>query len=482
VVLDCGEVPVIDDWILSILWAAWMSVGTMPIGVMLGAPCSQCCGCGLYPESDPKDEGTWVPSGTWRPTSPGVTWTFVPNPGDESGETWFFYGSATTSRNGGSATSDERRDWGNLCNWYSSKLTAPNDTFLIGGNPEFPVGVNKRATRLPPSTAVVHIYSEVSTVNVGPVTVKNAYFWEGGSGAGRLLAGSEITTTAPAHDSVGGAVFGFGTSATFSQGGSAAPGTIINGGATFNGGSTTGATLSGVAVFNGSSRNLFDGVVTQGAVFHQSSSNRGTVNNGATFNDSASNSNSNLPTALCFVNGGATFNNNSSNTGGARVNGGAIFNGTSRNTNSFTTVNDGAIFNDNSSNSQNVNGGATFNGNSENLPGAVVNGGAIFNDSALNNGTAAIVNDGATFNGNSENRGRVNGGATYNDNSVHGIEASVPGHATFNDAACSQQVIGSFAACPGPSQRFFVVSGGTFTCNGTAPDGCANIADTCGCG
>ena len=138
---------------------------------MLGSDCSPCCrnDCGdSKPVTDPINEGTWVPSGSWR--DGGVTWTFVENPGDESGETWFFFGFSDTSKKGGGASVAEQRDWGNLCNWYSNKATSPAgamDTATF----------NKRATRLPPENAVVHIFTDVSTASVGPVTVKNAYFW-----------------------------------------------------------------------------------------------------------------------------------------------------------------------------------------------------------------------------------------------------------------------------------------------------------------
>ena len=66
-------------------------------------PCRPCCkGCGIAdgkPRTDPETEGTWVPSGTW--VGGGVTWTFAPNTSGAGGETWFFFGSAATSKPGG---------------------------------------------------------------------------------------------------------------------------------------------------------------------------------------------------------------------------------------------------------------------------------------------------------------------------------------------------------------------------------------------
>jgi hypothetical protein len=61
--------------------------------------------------------------------------------------------------------------------------------------------------------------------------------------------------------------------------------------------------------------------------------------------------------------------------------------------------------------------------------------------------------------------------------------STVNGGATFNDAACSTQFSGGFPNCPGAGRRIFVAHPTDLpTCNGTAPDGCANAADTCGCG
>jgi len=373
-------------WQLVVALAAAMAM--CPFAFFWG--CLPCCqgGCGLLDgkdRTDPKNEGTWVPSGTWSGVG-SVTWTFTANPGDDSGETWFFYGSTFTSKADGVATLAERQDWGNICNWYSNKTTSPST--LTG----FPGAFNRRATRLPPVDAVVHIYSDVSTVTAGPQTVKYAYFWS----SSNLISGSEITSTAAAHDSVGG------------------------------------------AVFNDLCENL------------------GTVNGGATFNDISLNSSGGI------VNDGATFNNSSDNSGG--------------------TVNDGATFNDNARNlfstfAGTLNGGATFNDTSENR--GTVNGGATFNDNA--EFSLLIVNGGATFNDNAEfSNGTVNGGATFNDSSVNN-GGTVNDGATFNDAACSTQTTGNFFSVP-CDRKFVAHPTDLPTCNGTAPDGCANSADTCGCG
>ena len=421
----------------------WLEITVSVLASLALAPvafffeCFPCCGepCGVAdgkPRTDPANEGTWVPSGTWRGAG-GVTWTFTANPGDDSGETWFFYGSASTSKVGGSASAAEREDWGNICNWYSNKTTSPSTTTGL------PSAFDKRATRLPPVDSVVHIYTSVSTVAAGPQTVKHGYFW----GIAAFLTGSEITLTATAHDSDGGAVFN-NVAETFGT---------VNGGATFNSTAEnlTGGTVNGGAVFNNISDNL--GIVNDGATFNDDSRSFDTVNDGAVFNDDSIN--------IGTVNGGATFNDNSLSGSFSTVNGGATFNG---GTNNFGTVNGGATFNSTADNrlSATVNGGATFNNNSQNLDGG-------------------NVNDGATFYDTSDNGGTINGGATFNNTSRNLSTGTVNGGATFNDAACSERTTGNFFSVP-CDRKFVAHPTDLPTCNGTAPDGCANSADTCGCG
>ena len=427
-----------DTLPVDAVWSLLCAMTVAPLGFMLGSSCSPCCGgCRVAdgkPRTDPATEGHWVPSGTW---ASGVTWTFSSSPSTTDGGTWFFYSSMATSKPGGGASKAEQQDWGNICNWYSNKTTTPS----VGGSS---TTLDKRATRLPPEDAIVHIYSSVNTTTTGPITVKNAYFWGGDFGDT-----SEITTTSAAHDSVGGSVFN-GYSRIFSS-------STVNGGATFNDSSENYyGTVNGGATFNDYSLNSSSSTVNGGATFNDSSWNaRGTVNNGATFNGSSRN-------FYGTVNGGAAFDGFSTNHSGT-VNDGATFNGSSRN---FAAVNGGATFNDSSGNSNGtVNGGATFNDNSGNISFGTVNDGATFNDNSLN--SYSTVNGGATFNGLSTNQasGTVNDGAT------------------FNDAACSFRVIGSYSNCPFTNKRIFVAHPTDLpTCNGTAPDGCASILDTCGCG
>ena len=291
-------------------------------------PCRPCCateGCGVSdgkPRTDPATEGHWVPSGTWET---GVTWTFDPTPSTTDGGTWFFYGSAATSKVGGGATTAEQRDWGNICNWYSNKTTTPSSGASIGS-------FNKRATRLPPETAVVHVYSDLNTTSVGAQVVKTVYFWSAKS----LRDASELTTTALAHDSTVGTLF-------FGSGGNL-DGSIVNNGAMFfSAAQNNNSTVNGSAVFNDNCKNA--GVVNNGAVFNAQSFNSsvtGIVNGGAVFNFGSDN--------YGTVNGGATFNGLSSNLMLGIVNGGAVFNDSTSNRGSSVSrqpaiVNDGAVFN-----------------------------------------------------------------------------------------------------------------------------------------
>jgi hypothetical protein len=312
---------------------------------MVLLPGCVCCGpvCSVSdgkPRSDPANEGNWAPSGTWKTS---VTWTFTENPGDDSGENWYFYGSSGTSGAGSGGL--EVSEWGNICNWWSSRNVSPSESIFTASS------FVKRATRLPPASAVVHIYTNVNTSSVGPQTVKNLYVWNG-----IIKGGSEITATGTAHDASGGAVFN----------GSGSPQVIENG-----------ATINGGAQLNGPSGYMFTrGTINGGAVFYGFSflGLSGTVNGGATFNDDSA-----ISENAATVNGGAVFNDRSFSNGLLiTVNGGAVFNNQGQN---GVTVYGGAVFNDNSGNYGEVYGGAVFNDSSINYSGTVY-GGATFNDAA----------------------------------------------------------------------------------------------------
>lgn len=330
---------------------------------MLGGSCSPCCthgDCpGNRPITDPKDEGNWVPSGEW----PNVTWTFVPNPGDESGETWFFYGSRLTSGTGITSLNDPRiTDWYNICNWYSTGQ--PNWTF-------FPVqAVVNRASRLPDDNATVHIYTAVSTASGPPPQVKRAYFWqtrgdsdEFESGRVSLLPDSTLVTTDVIHNTQVGSFFArgarnrgvlFGGAAFGSRGMEqydGQPGFGISGNdGTVNGGALLGmwgvpfllppgetfgeadqdtATNGGGGILGGQGA----GTINGGAILKGRSGNVGTINDGAIFNHRSQNVSNNLQFPERGVFGGAVFNHLSRNE--SRVEGGAVFNDEACSTASF---------------------------------------------------------------------------------------------------------------------------------------------------
>lgn len=427
----------LDDWMLSLIYAAVVALSTMPVAFMLGSECSPCCGCGIAdgrPRTNPINEGTWVPSGTWRGAG-SVTWTFTANPGDGSGETWFFSGLFN-------------EDWGDICNWYSSRTSSPSSG---GGLDAF----DKRATSLPPANAVVHIFTPVSTATVGPVTVKHAYFWN----TSGLRPSSTLTATSDAYDSDKGSVFvGKARAGAF-----VSPGGTINGGAFF-------IDLSE----NGEGECRTFGVINGGAIFTGESFNDGTVNDGAVFSNFSDNN------IIGTVNGGATFNDRSKNFFGT-VNGGATFNDTTINEG---TVNGGSTFNNSSEHAGTVYGGAVFYSSSYASGFSVVNGGAQFFGASRLNGE---VNGGATFNDTSLNgsefftRAVVNGGATFNDSSANFFTGTVNGGATFNHSACSFRDTGFFFNNP-CNRKFVTHTTDLPICNGSAPNGCRNRADTCGCG
>lgn len=444
----------IEDWILSLIYALWLAASTMPIGFMLGASCSPCCDAcgGNKSSSDPADEGDWVPSGSW----PNVSWTFDATSSEKE---WFFYGSLGTSKKGGGASVAEREDWSNLCNWYSASSHSPSTV----NSDNAPTRLIRRATSLPTSDAIIHVYS---TINTGSArTVKTAYFY-----GATLKSGSSLTATTAAYGTTFNTVF-------------------LN--SANNSGTITGGALFGAGGSNSSNRNNAGATVNDGAEFLQTSRNQGTVGGGFTFKNNTLNDTSGT------VNGGGTFSDFAYNAGTAS--GGATFNGSALSGNDGT-VNDGATFNTNRLNNGTVNGGAIFNNAALNNFSATVHGGATFNDNTLNYGTVndsatfngtskntlffSIVNGGATFNDSASNVTTVNGGATFNDTSENSGGGTVNGGATFNDAACSRRLQAGGTCTPAPCSRKFVAHPTDLpTCSGTAPTGCANsCAALCGCG
>jgi hypothetical protein len=459
---------------------------------MLGASCSPCCcPCSAIdnkPCTDPADEGTWVPVVPWpdRTVSGNVfpyagvglndNWSLVEREVHGPGNTWFFFGSGSTSKVGGNATPEEASDWGNLCNWYSAKSNAPPAQATSQSSL-----LTKRATRLPDEDAVIHVYSPISTASAGPQVVKSAYFWARQSGDVMTTINTDITATATIL-SAGfvsvGTLFHFGRNLG-----------VMNGGAAFIDPSPYVLPFSSVSGGNGGNATNFpytnsDGVVNGGALFCGASFNWAVVNGGAEFiTQFAANRSSQtaagapgLRGGTGVVNGGAIFRGarNQGPSTPAVVNGGAEVRsfpaapGGNLGTNSFNqgTINGGAQFFDSSGNVAIVNDGAVFNDASVN--GGTVNGGAIFYDLSINQ-AAGQVNGGAEFFDQSKNAG----GSSFGGVRVGGI---VNGGATFNDDACSE----AFNTVDGV--RIFRANFTDLpTCNGTAPPG-SDATATCGCG
>ena len=405
-------------------------------------PCRPCCGpqgCGVAdgkPRTDPATEGHWVPSGTW---ASGVTWTFSSSPSTTDGGTWYFYGSAATSKVGGGATTDEQQDWGNICNWYSNKTTTPSNRSGLTA------ALDKRATRLPPDDAIVHVYTNVNTGTLGSVTVKNAFFW-----VANLAGTSVLDSTDAVIDSAYGVVF---------VGGGPEASAVVNSGALFYNATNYG-TVNDSAVFMGVSGFACTnaGTVNDSCEF-RSATNSGTVNGGAVF------------TRLTALSSDGSSN-------GGTVNGGAHFYGTSYNYNGVSAVvNGGAEFHDNSINGRfssaspnpsYVYDGSTFYDSSQNL--GYVDGGALFYNSSING-----------ISGSGSDQAIVYGGANFYDSSVNARRGRVDDGATFHDLACSTRFVGVYSATP-CTKKFVTHPTDLPTCNGTAPSGCSNPLITCGCG
>lgn len=406
-VFDCG--PLLEAILLA------------PVAFLFGMFCSRCCGCGGSKEAtDPKDEGNWIPSGTLgypstdkdygfgESTPTNVEWTFAPNPGDDSGETWYFYGSQDTSRNGGSATVDEQVDWNNLCNWYSRRSVAPTILQPDQTNSN-PAVFTHRANRLPPENAVVHIYSPVATHLSGPVTVKTAWLW--GYGRASRDRPLQITTTHAPLDSPGGLV-----AYTLPYSGGFADGSEINGGAflarmRINVGATINGSTKLVSCRNAGTVNGPVELYLTHPYFNSDLGNYGTINGPALFVTSSNESGT--------VNGDCELFNsyNGYYASSGVINGSASFHESSNS----GTVNGDATFSVSGSNGGTVNGKAHFSGNTRN--GGNVTQGAVFKNYSRNDAGLfqfGEVLGGAEFFDFTRNYGTVRGGAVFRNKSSTG--------------------------------------------------------------
>lgn len=286
---------------------------------MLGSPCHPCCpqGCDSVDDgkarTDPSTEARLLPtSGSWNAQGNGVIFSTVPNDGSGIGDVWLFYGSEATSGDGSPT------DWGNICNWYSA---APRV---------------RRATRLPDENAIVYIDSPVSTLVVGPVTVRTVYFRAINTSTDLLrptvifLPGSELTATTPAYGtnkntvqrSVAGRVVIAGTingglDCARCRIGSVFSGfdATINGGAILRGDSQNVDTINGDTEFLYESQNRISGLINGNATFRNTTENRGTVTGNADFYDQSRNVGDSVALGnIGQVNGIATFNDDACST------------------------------------------------------------------------------------------------------------------------------------------------------------------------
>lgn len=411
------------------------------------------------PRTDPVNEGTWVPDAIWtdevdmffstpltsryRSVLNNSSWTLVPRDQHGPGFNWFFFGSENTSAPGRRATFDEIYDWGNLCNWYSAKLGPPPFEFGPGFSNQF----TRRARRLPPEDAVVHMYSPFTTDSVGPQTVRQMYVWRGFE----VKTSYSVTATLPFPQ-----VTEIPTSFLFSSG-------FLN----------TGTTNGGVLFFN-ASNGWFDGsgTVNGSAFFNGGAGNRGTVNGDGWFYRQTRNGQ--VGTAgIGTVSGDAKFFDFSENR--HRVEGGATFRGGSLNAGG--RVGQLAEFFDSSIAVSGELSSANFYDNSLNtlfgMPGL-----------AIPQFTGGVVGN-AVFRNNSTNNARVNGSAEFFDNSLNGFFGVVAGTSTFNDAACSEARSGFIDPVTQECFLFFSANNddpASVICNGSAPRACDNLFATCGCG
>jgi hypothetical protein len=434
------------------------------------------------PRTDPANEGTWVPDAVWtderdegapllaftnryNSVSRNSSWTFVPREQAGPGNTWFFFGSATTSAPGRRATAAEIYDWGNICNWYSDKAGEP--PFAVSSISGFANQFPKRANRLPPSNAVVHMYSPFTTSSVGPQTVKQMYVWE-------ELDAQSITPSS----------LDFNVTATtpFPQITEMDISVLFRGRLSASKILTNRGTIGGGALF----LNACNGLA--GVSFF--ANGRGTVNGSAMFSSPSS-----LFMNFGTINGDGWFYGGTSN---GRVNNGASVDRLGR------VVRDAKFF-QNSRNWYRVEGKATFRGESSNQGGRV-GGLAEFFDESRNFGELSSadfydnsINDidevflqfkedvtvDAVFRNNSINRGLVSGSAVFFDNTRNNFLGRVLGTATFNDAACSEARAGIIDPVTQECRLFFSANNNdpaSVICNGSAPRACDDLFATCGCG
>lgn len=417
-------------------------------------PCRPCCGAGAcqcaggLPTVDPADFGAMTATGDWEA---GVDFRYGAGTG---GKTYYFYGSECTSKAGGNASVAEQQDWGNLCNWYTDIERSPYDSYLA----VIPFGeLTGKASSLPPTDAVVHILSPVSTATSGAKTVATAYFWAS-------LEGGTVTATVNAYDSPHPCLFYADTSPySYSEypdrpgnkgtvyGGAkfidyaGNHGTIASGGGTFIQGSFSSGDITGDSAFYDNSK-CISGTVTGNATFYD--------------NSEASPYHSALSLA-CTITGNVVADYNSlilgsSATGvftqvGGTYTGLGASNGYAEVTGNITLY-DSADFLDGSTQGNlvawdysgaacDVSGTTTMNDRSRIITAGQTCTGAVTmnNNSTVESSSFSsppvYASAGITFYNNTRNTGIVTGNAVFNDASFNGYGYLYPGPGSINGSA-----------------------------------------------
>jgi len=413
----------------------------------------QCRGCGCchstsLPVTDPQDEGTWVPSGTW----PNVTWSFVPNQGDKSGNTWYFYRPGLQS--------GQKASWYDPCNWYSRLELSPSE-------PTAPAYLTCQANRLPPDTATVIVFSPMSYVdcagNVDSTLSVEArasrfYFFNNGASYMSVLARDF------AHNSDYGTVF---CDSYFANQGSVAYGAL------FVSSNNWGGVYNGARFINSSNQRSY-------GVSGKATSTNTTVD--VVFEQSSTNWNS-----MGFDNPYAPGRTQYGVQGYQRVRYATKFNNS---LNSAQVYFDG-YFENGATNNHTGYGNATFNdsyhGGSSTTSTTRIYGDATFAGASATFGLcpprdciASVIEGNATFSDTSIHRGDIYGTATFSGSAVCETLGVVYGNATFQDAACAKRV-----AVVGGVSKFQVnkaTGTGATICSGTAPTYATAGSATCGCG
>jgi len=323
-----------------------------------------------------------------------------------------------------------------------------------------------KASSLPPTDAVVHIFTPVSTATSGPKTVATAYFWAS-------LESGTVTASVNAYDSphpclfYPGSTYSYGTYT--SQPGN--KGTVYGGAKFINYSGNLGTIASGGATFIEGS--FSSGDITGDAVFYDNSKCiSGTVTGNATFYDNSEASPYHIALSLaCTITGNVVADNYSSILGssatgvftqvGGTYTGLFASNGYAEVTGNITLY-DSADFLDGSTQGNlvawdfarvacDVDGTTQMNDSSVIVTGGKTHAGVVTMnnsstvDSQSFSSSPIYATSGIVFNDSTKNRGFVTGNAIFNGSSYNGFGFSFPGQgtitgtATFNNSSSNSQ-------------------------------------------